>query len=42
MVELDSTDNKNDRISDLVDWYAKNDQLKHPFSGPSKLLDLVF
>ena len=42
MAELGTTDNKNDCISDLVDWHAKNDQLEHPFSGPSKLLDSIF
>ena len=42
MAELGTTNNKNDCISDLLDWYAKNDQLKYPFSGPSKLSDLIF
>ena len=42
MAELDTTDNKNDCISDLVDWQAKNNQLKHPFSGHFKLSDFVF
>ena len=42
MAKLGTTDNKNDRISDLVDWNAKNDQLEHLFSGPSKLPDSVF
>lgn len=42
MSELGTTDNKNDCISDLVDWYAKNDQLKHPFSSRSRFSDSVF
>ena len=42
MAELGTIDNKNDHISDLVDWHAKNNQLKHPFSGLSKLSNLVF
>lgn len=42
MAELGTTDTKNDRISDLVDRHAKNDQLDNPFSGPSKLSDSVF
>ncbi len=42
MVELDTTDTKNDWISDLVDPNAKNDQLDYPFFGPSKLSDSVF
>ena len=42
MAELGTTDIKNDRISDLVDWHAKNDQLEHPFSGPSKLSNSAF
>ena len=42
MAELGTTDNKNDRISNLVDRQAKNNQLEHPFSGPSKLSDSVF
>ena len=42
MAELGNTDTRNDRISDLVDRHAKNDQLDNPFSGPSKLSDSVF
>lgn len=42
MAELGTTDIKNDRISDLVDWHAKNDQLEHPFSGSSKLSNSTF
>ena len=42
MAELGNTDTRNDRISDLVDRHAKNDQLDNPFSGPSKLSDFVF
>ena len=42
MAKLDTIDNKNNCISDLVDRHAKNDQLKHLFFGSSKLLDLVF
>ena len=42
MAELGTTDTRNDQISDLVDQYAKNDQLDNPFSGPSKLSDSVF
>ena len=42
MAELGTTDVKNDRMSNLVDRYAKNDQLEYPFSGSSKLSDSVF
>ena len=42
MVELNTTSNQNDCISDLIDRQAKNDQLEHPFSGPFKLLNSVF
>ncbi len=42
MAELGTTDNKNDCISDLVDWQVKNNQLEQPFSGPSKLSDSIF
>ncbi|MCJ1347605.1 hypothetical protein MMC31_005833, partial [Peltigera leucophlebia] len=42
MVELGTTDIKNDRMSDLVDRSAKKTQLAHPFSGPSTLSDFVF
>ena len=42
MAKLGTIDNKNDRISDLVDQQAKNDQLEHTFSGPSKFSDSVF
>lgn len=42
MVELVTIDNKNDCISDLVNWQAKNDQLEYPVSNPSKLLDSIF
>ena len=42
MAELGTTKNKNDSISDLIDWHSKNDQLKHLFAGISKLRDFVF
>ena len=42
MVELVTTDIRNDRMSDLVDRSAKKDQLQHPFSDPSTLSDSVF
>lgn len=42
MVELGITNIKNDQISDLVDWHAKNHQLNKLFSGPFKLLDSIF
>lgn len=42
MVELDTTDIKNDRMSDLVNRSAKKTQLDHPFFGPSTLSDSVF
>ena len=42
MAELGTIDTRNDQISDLVDWYAKNDQLDNLFSGLSKLSDSVF
>ena len=40
--ELGNTDNKNDCRTNLVDWQAKNNQLEHSFSGPSKLSDSIF
>ena len=42
MAKLGTTNNKNDCISDLVDRYTKNDQLKYPFSGLSKLANSIF
>ena len=42
MAELDTTNNKNDYISNLVNRQAKNDHFEHPFSGPSRLSDFVF
>lgn len=42
MAELDTTNTRNDQISDLVDRHAQNDQLDNLFSGPSKLSDSVF
>ena len=42
MVELGTTDIKNDRMSDLVDRSAKKTHLERPFSGPSTLSDSVF
>lgn len=42
MVELGTTNIKNDRMSDLVDRSAKKTHLEHPFSGPSTLSDSVF
>lgn len=39
MAELCTKNNKNERISDLVDWCAKNDQLAHLFSSLFKLSD---
>ena len=42
MTVLGTTDVINDRISDLVDRSAKNDQLKHLFSGSSKHSDSIF
>ncbi|MCJ1342946.1 hypothetical protein MMC31_001135, partial [Peltigera leucophlebia] len=41
MVELGTTDIKNDSMSDLVDRSAKKTQLDHPFSGPSTLSNYV-
>ena len=42
MVELGTTDIKNDHISDLVNWHAKIDQVEHLFSGISKFSDFPF
>ncbi len=42
MAELGITYTKNDQIRDLVDQYAKNDQMDKPFSGPFNLSDCVF
>lgn len=42
MVELGTTNIKNDRMSDLIDRSAKKTQLDHPYSGLSTLLDSVF
>ena len=42
MVELGITNIKNDRMSDLINCFAKKAQLNHPFSGPFILLDSVF
>ncbi len=42
MAKPGTTDTRNDRISDLVDRNAKNDQLDNPFSGLLKLSDSVF
>ena len=39
---LDTTNNKNDCISDLIDWYAKNNQLKHLIFDLFTIWDLVF
>ena len=42
MAKLGTTDIKNDCISDLIDRYAKNDQLEHLFFSLSKFSNFVF
>lgn len=42
IVDLATTNIKNDGMSDLVDKSAKKSHLKQPFSGPSALSDSVF
>lgn len=42
MADVDTTKNKNDYISDLVDCQAKNNELKQKLLGLSKGLDFVF
>ena len=42
MAGLNTTKNKNNCISDLVDWQAKNDLLECLFFCLSKLLDFIF
>lgn len=39
---LSTINNKNNCISDLVDWHAKNNQLEHLFFVLSKFSDSVF
>lgn len=42
MVELRNTNIKNDKMSDLIDYFARKTQLDHLFSDPSTLLNSVF
>lgn len=42
MIELGTTNIKNDRMSYLIDQSAKKTQLDHPFSGLSALSDSIF
>lgn len=42
MAELDIINTRNNWLSDLVDWHAKNDQQDNLFSASSKLSNLVF
>lgn len=42
MVELDTTNIQNNRISDVINCSTKKTQLNHFFSGFSTLLESVF